>query len=104
MDQCLLKQFDSDEDCDQWAHQNCDYNGNVVLRTTPGSIADASHCQQMCEVFYDVGCRYWVFEAYQIHPEDHSTRCVLYDSASFICKGLLGPQNSKITPYHQKCK
>ena len=46
--------------CDKILKQDCDYLGDYLFSTD--NIADSKHCQELCEQYEVLGCRYWVFQ------------------------------------------
>merc|ERR1711944_4184 len=99
---CIQKQGITNT-CDEFINQDCDYSSaGIALEAEPGTIADPSHCQELCGIFMDsLGCRYWVFQD-ENHTDDHSTRCTLYKSADNIvdsCNAYHGPKS----PFHSEC-
>ena len=81
-----------EDSCDNYGHEDCVFaEDDIFFDTTPGSIVDASHCQQLCQVF-DPDCQYWVFTSNQAST-DGSSHCILYESFSLgSCEAVNGPQ------------
>ena len=99
---CIQKKGITDT-CDLFINQDCNYDlAEVSLEAEPGTIADASHCQELCGIFIDsLGCKYWVFKD-ENHTIDKSTHCTLYKTAGSIidsCNAVHGPKS----PFHDEC-
>ena len=73
--------------CDRFIEEDCEYYGEVLIKTPIGSIADPKHCQELCEEFASVGCEYWTFQ------EDS---CSLLTSGERKCTTLGGPKYPEI--------
>ena len=77
---------------------DCDYqfrDDQLIEEANRGSIVDAYHCQEYCEVFAAAGCDYWVFESSETAPLKMST-CKLY-SYNFdasVCPVHHGPSDA----------
>merc|ERR1712062_322309 len=99
---CIQK-LNIQDTCDEFLHQDCDYSlAEASLIAEPGTIADASHCQELCSIFIDsLGCKYWVFED-EAPTADHASHCTLYKTSEGImtsCNVIHGPKS----PYHDEC-
>ena len=88
------------DSCDLFLNEDCEYTETVVYDADPGSIADASHCQELCQLFEaSLNCHYWTFQGSQ-WTSDHSTHCTLYDGMNMgSCQAREGPEE----PHHNKC-
>jgi len=99
-DKCLSKANIPHDSCDLFLQEDCEYTEAVVFEAAPGSIADASHCQELCELFeISLNCHYWTFQSSQYTP-DQSTHCTLYEGFNAgTCTSVLGPEE----PHHKDC-
>merc|ERR1711996_103687 len=99
-DKCLSKKDIPHDSCDLFSQEDCEYTEAVVFEAAPGSIADASHCQELCELFeISLNCHYWTFQSSQYTP-DQSTHCTLYEGFNAgTCTSVLGPEE----PHHKDC-
>ena len=61
--------------------ENCEYYGDAMMQFPAGEIADANHCQELCEEFVSMGCKYWTFEI---------NVCTLLTSGERKCNSLGG--------------
>ena len=82
MDACLEVDLNT---CDRFLEENCEYYGDVLLE--PSSIANAKHCQELCEKFEDVGCQYWIYQ---------QNTCFLLTSGARKCTTIGGPKSPEI--------
>ena len=78
IDTCLELDLNT---CDRFLEEDCEYYGDGLVN--PSSIADARHCQELCEEFESVGCQYWTFE---------DNQCFLLSSSKRNCTTLGGPK------------
>ena len=69
--------------CDRIIEEDCEYSGSIILEPPIGSVADANHCQELCEEFSVMGCKYWSFKV---------NECILLSSADRNCNGVGGPK------------
>merc|ERR1711971_735239 len=83
-DNCLGIELNT---CDRFLEEECVYNGEVIL--SEEDIADAKHCQELCELFEDFGCEYWV---YKENPEKNHHDCLLLHSDDRECTMTGGPK------------
>ena len=67
--------------------EECVYNGEVLL--SEEDIADPKHCQELCELFEDFGCEYWV---YKENLERNHHDCLLLHSDDRNCAMTGGPK------------
>ena len=84
LDTCLEVDLNT---CDRFIDEDCEYYGDVLLKTPTGSIADARHCQELCEKFASAGCEYWTFQ---------QDSCSLLTSGERSCTTLGGPKTPEI--------
>ena len=77
-------------ECDQFVDEKCTYTGVVVYEASPGMIADAVHCHDLCTAYDALGCAYWKFD-----QETHI--CMLLDSRARSCDRVFGPQYPLMT-------
>ena len=96
---CLTKTGVDKDSCDNYGHEDCVYaDDNIFFEPTAGSIVDASHCQELCQVF-DPQCQYWVFTSNQFST-DGASHCLLYYSFNVgSCAAVNGPQ----APHRTDC-
>jgi len=98
LDVCIRKSIAFNHECDEFLLHDCDYSGGILIEEAArGSIVDAYHCQDYCEIFEGLGCNYWVFESDQTAPLKAST-CKLYtlQFSSKMCNIHHGPE----VPYY----
>ena len=67
--------------CDRFLEEDCEYYGDVLVNSD--SIADARHCQELCEEFESAGCEYWVWQ---------ENECFLLSSSKRNCTTVGGPK------------
>jgi len=77
--------------CDRIMEENCEFSGDVILELPIGSIADANHCQELCEEFSVMGCNHWSFDI---------NKCTLLSSGERNCTIIGGPKS----PSMEECK
>jgi len=78
LDTCI-RAVSFNNDCDKFLLQDCEYNfAKPIEEAARGSIVDAYHCQEYCEIFGDAGCTFWVFESSETAPLG-MTKCSLYN-------------------------
>merc|ERR1711962_1140880 len=54
--------------CDEFLLNDCDYSGGILVEEARrGSIVDAYHCQDYCDLFESQGCDYWVLSLLTLH-------------------------------------
>jgi len=105
LDVCIKEAFPFNNDCDRYMLIDCEYNfrdDQLIEEANRGSIVDAYHCQEYCEVFAAAGCDYWVFESSETAPLKMST-CKLY-SYNFdasVCSVHHGPSDAP--PFSISC-
>jgi len=87
---CLGPQQDK---CETFIDEDCKYQGDVLIKPPPGTTSDGVECQEMCQEFKDIGCKYWVFLR-----EEKS--CTLYKSGKRKCLTKRGPYR----PRFSRCK
>ena len=76
--------------CDRFLEEDCQYQGEIIL--IQDNIADAKHCQQLCQQFEVVGCHYWVFQENGEGKHD----CSLLASDDRSCAMIGGPKYPNI--------
>jgi len=108
LDVCIKQTELFRSDCDQFVMIDCDYEftaDDVVEEANRGSIVDAYHCQEYCEIFVDSGCNYWVFEDSDTAPLKMST-CKLYNYDFDInkCKVHHGPGDQDAKTFSESCE
>ena len=79
--------------CETFIDEDCKYQGDVLIKPPPGTTSDGVECQEMCQEFKDIGCKYWVFLR-----EEKS--CTLYKSGKRKCSTKRGPYR----PRFSRCK
>jgi len=84
IDQCF--QIDNKYVCDLFLQEDCGYTGGVLLEPPVGTIADPKECEQLCDQFEGLGCKYWVFS-------NTAKLCSLRISESRDCKTWAGPRS-----------
>ena len=77
-------------ECDRHIEEDCEYIGNVVDISTPGSIVSPVYCEQFCEIAY-LGCNYWYFKKIS-----SGNICTAFDTDDRICKAIGGPQKPSL--------
>ena len=70
--------------CENFIEEDCQYLGTILLEPPPGTVSDGLECQEMCNEYKDLGCRYWVY-----HRTEKS--CTLYESNARKCSAKGGP-------------
>jgi len=105
LDVCIKTSSPFSDDCDKFLLIDCDYqfsDAQLIEEANRGSIVDAYHCQEYCEVFAGVGCDYWVFESSYTAPLKMST-CKLYSYKLDIdrCPAHHGPSDAP--PFSISC-
>ena len=93
LDVCIKEQ--REDDCDLFLKEDCAYDeSNLVFEADPGSIVDAPHCQDLCELFAaSLQCNYWVYEDAEFSA-DNGSHCSLYKAVDLdTCKTVLGPKS-----------
>ena len=76
--------------CDRFLEEECIYHGDTLVK--PANIADARHCQELCEQFETVGCKYWTFQK----KENGEHECHLLTSDDRTCTNIGGPKSPSI--------
>jgi len=84
IDQCF--EIDNKYVCDLFLQEDCGYTGDVLLEPPIGTIADPKECEQLCDQFEGLGCKYWVFS-------NTEKKCSLRTSESRECKTWAGPRS-----------
>ena len=70
--------------CENYIEEDCQYLGTILLEPPPGTVSDGLECQEMCNEYKDLGCKYWVY-----HRTEKS--CTLYESNARKCSAKGGP-------------
>ena len=68
--------------CDRFMEEDCVYTADVTFHPEIGSIADYSHCQELCITLEP--CQYWVYKA-------DTFDCILYNDFRASCASVSGP-------------
>ena len=45
--------------CENFIEEDCQYLGTILLEPPPGTVSDGLECQEMCNEYKDLGCKYW---------------------------------------------
>ena len=88
IDTCLGEELNS---CDGIIKQDCEYLGEPLLNTD--NIADTKHCQELCGLYADLGCQYWVFKK----KDDRHHDCLLLKGGERNCGTTGGPKSPPIS-------
>jgi len=105
LDVCIAEAFAFRDECDKYMLIDCEYqniDAKLIEEANRGSIVDAYHCQEYCEVFVDSGCDYWVFESSETAPLKMST-CKLYSYTFDANKCPVHHGPSDAPPYSESC-
>jgi len=78
--------------CDRFLEEDCVYTGEVIL--TKDDVADAKHCQILCQQLQSTGCQYWVFQL--LKNEENKHECVLLKSTERKCSTKGGPRSPSL--------
>ena len=70
--------------------EDCEYMGELVYISPPGSIRTKDKCEDLCMDFEFLNCNYWSFVK-------SSSTCYLYTSQDRNCQAIGGPQKPNIT-------
>jgi len=92
VESCLAS---SDETCDRIMEEKCEYLGEELFKSSPGSIVGSSHCHDFCAA-YD-NCMYWYYVG-------DGKICYLYDSSDRVCQAIGGGQRPAIEQCMSKNK
>ena len=76
--------------CDRFLEEDCHYQGEIILNTD--DIADAKHCQILCQLLTEPRCNYWVFQ----EKEEGKNDCSLLASDDRSCTMIGGPRDPKL--------
>ena len=76
--------------CDMIMEEDCEYIGELVYTSPPGSIRTKDKCEDLCMDFEFLNCNYWSFVK-------SSSTCYLYTSQDRNCQAIGGPQRPNIT-------
>jgi len=91
IDKCF--QIDDKFVCDLFLQEDCGYTGDVLLEPPVGTIADPKECEELCDQFEALGCKYWVFS-------NSAKLCSLRTEENRDCKTWGGPR----TPSFDECQ
>jgi len=91
IDQCF--EIDNKFVCDLFLQEDCGYTGTVLLEPPVGTIADPKECEELCDQFEALGCKYWVFS-------NSAKLCSLRTEENRDCKTWGGPR----TPSFDECQ
>ena len=69
--------------------EDCEYSGELIFKSPPGSIVSSRRCEELCLDFQFVNCMYWSYVGNQ-------KTCYLYDSTERICQTIGGPESPAI--------
>ena len=82
-------------ECDRHIEEDCEYIGNVVEVSPPGSIVSPPYCEQFCEIAVDPNlipvCSYWYYM-----KASSGNICTAFESDDRICKAIGGPQKPSL--------
>jgi len=84
IDKCF--EIDNKYVCDLFLPEDCGYTGNILLEPPVGTIADPKECEELCDQFEAIGCKYWVFS-------NSAKLCSLRTEPDRDCKTWGGPRN-----------
>ena len=79
----------TDETCDKIIEETCEYRGNEIYTTPPGSTLDSNSCDELCIDYERLDCSYWLFDK-------DEKQCTLYDSIESECSFVSGPESPSI--------
>ena len=79
----------TDETCDKIIQESCDYVGNEIYTTPPGSTLDSNSCDELCIDYERLDCSYWKFDK-------DEKQCTLYESKDSECTFVSGPESPSI--------
>ena len=72
--------------------EDCDYLGDQIFESPPGSIVSSRRCQKLCLDFQFQNCTYWSYIG-------NEKTCYLYNSDERSCRAIGGPE----TPALEEC-
>merc|ERR1711963_551374 len=79
-------------ECYEFLLNDCDYSGGILVEEARrGSIVDAYHCQDYCDLFESQGCDYWVFESADTAPLGTTCKLYTFNFSPSICTAHHGP-------------
>jgi len=90
IDKCF--EIDNKFVCDLFLQEDCEYQGDVLLEPPVGTIADPKECEELCDQFEAIGCKYWKFS-------NSAKLCSLRTAEDRVCKTWGGPR----TPLFDDC-
>jgi len=80
---CVLNNLDG---CDAFLEEDCTYYGrNLNLDPPDGEVVSPFECEALCKGFRELGCSYWVFNAWE-------QSCKLMSSGDRYCYSVSGPR------------
>ena len=80
-DKCLQPRLNK---CGNFIEEGFRYLGSICLDPPPGTVSGGLECQEMCNDYKDLGCKYYVY-----HRKEKS--CILYESNARECSAKGGP-------------
>jgi len=83
IDECF--EIDNKLVCDLFLQEDCGYTGEVLLEPPVGTIADPQECEELCNQFNALGCKYWIFSQTE-------KKCSLRTAQDRDCKTWGGPR------------
>jgi len=81
----------NNEVCDFHMEEDCEYNGELLMRYLDGEITSADTCQENCRS--DSDCKYWIYNNSEIS-------CILKRDGKKTCTVLGGPKQ----PSYDQCQ
>merc|ERR1719430_737856 len=78
--------------CDFHLEEDCDYNGELLMKPSQGDVGDANTCQEFCKVRSRY-CKYWIY-----HKREDL--CILNRDGRRTCTAREGPKE----PSYDQCK
>jgi len=83
IDECF--EIDNKLVCDLFLQEDCGYTGEILLEPPVGTIADPQECEELCNQFNALGCKYWIFSQTE-------KKCSLRTAQDRDCKTWGGPR------------
>jgi len=78
--------------CGSHLEEDCEYNGELLKKISPGNILDANSCQRTCEILAP-NCKYWIFNRREFV-------CILKRDGRKRCTARGGPKE----PSYDRCQ
>jgi len=79
----------TDETCDKIISESCEYLGEEIYTTPPGSTLDSDSCDELCIDYERLDCSHWMYNKVE-------KQCTLYDSSDSDCSFISGPEQPSI--------